>query len=116
MVFYKVCIGGIAGVLCIFMRYSIGTSIGHPTGHYRRYSLTYCIGYRVLNNVYIYIYTYIYIRYTGVFYEVLPMVLYNKIAINSLRYIKVVFCKVFYGLFSYISVFLYLFNRPQFHG
>ena len=27
---------------------------------------------------------------------------------NSLRYIKVVFCKVFYRLFSYVYVFLYL--------
>ena len=36
------------------------------------------------------------------------MVLYKKTAINSLRYIKVVFCKVFYRLFSHVYVFLYL--------
>ena len=35
MVFYKVCTGGI--MYC--MRYSIGNSIGHPTGYSRRYSI-----------------------------------------------------------------------------
>ena len=41
-----------------------------------------------------------------------------KTAINSLRYIKVVVCQVFYRRFSYIYVFLYLklFNMPRFHG
>ena len=33
MVFYKVCIGGIM----YFMRYSIGNSIGHPTGYSIRF-------------------------------------------------------------------------------
>ena len=41
--------------------------------YYRRHSLRYCIGYRVLNKVYIYIHK---PGLQGVFFQVLPLVLY----------------------------------------
>ena len=48
--------------------------------HYRKYSLRYCIGYRVLNKVYIYIYIE---DIQGVFYDVLPVVVYNTLNCNN---------------------------------